>query len=496
MDGSSVECEGEPIYYKSKDKQTLWCTVSERAGISNLPTTSFHISAKLTGKAACVNTAEECFSLFFTPSMLDRIVKLTNEKIKELEDEQVKDNSPTDDVEMKAFLGILILSGLYLYEGVKELWDTNGYGADIFRATLSFLRYQFLVKCFRYAPDTVDDVYAFLESFSENCQDNFELGSYATLENQLIPYRGQCPEVIIRRNNAICLLSVRDSRVNYTHACVLQSEDKDIKDQTATVTCKLRSPDRLLVADKSITTMSLVDYFSANDTFFLGQIKKNAMEIPPELTATDQVPTIIYHSNATLIRHVDKNEEPVFLLCNLIGVDTCLPDILETYDAVAGQGSAVDAMCKNYSCAKKTNRWDMAVFFRLLDIACINAQIIFTIASNGGEGLSRRQFIKKLSGELTKPHIATRVTHLWLPHSVRQAAAKIAYIPFSTGMTGITDEDLPPPKGNKRRCQLCPKPNDCKSQFSCCGCKRCMCRKRAFLFCRDCVNNPDPATND
>lgn len=508
MEGSSsnhVNPGGEPVYYWSRDRKTLWCSVPEIDGIRNVPTTKFHITAKLTGDAASVSTAEECFSLFFTPDMLNSIVQLTNEKIGDMQEggpKKFQGMDLTDVVEMKAFLGILILSGIYLYEEVKELWDSNGYGADIFRATLSFTRFQLLLKCFTYAPDSVHHVSAFLQNFSTNCQDNFELGSYATMEQQMISYQGQQAldgiTTLINNHHAICLLSVCDSKVKYTHACVLHHEDKDINDQVAKVTNKLISSDRLIVAEKSITTMSLVDYFSANDAFFLGQIKTTAGDIPEELAAKgkSKKPSIAYHCSTTLIRHMDiRSEEPVFLLCNLLGADTAVTDILETYDALTGQGNAVDAMCKSYSCAKRTNRWDVAVFFRLLDIACINAQIIFTIANKNCEGLSRRQYIKKLAGELSKPHIATRVSQTLLPFPIRQAAANVVSIPVGPRINiAGTVQDLPPPQGNSRRCQLCPKPNDCKSRFSCCSCNRCMCRKRAFLFCRDCINNPGPAS--
>lgn len=502
MDASTshgVKTEG--LFYRSKNKRINWST--EPPIGSDDTRTMFKGSAMLKGPAAeRATSAEESFLLFFSPDIIDRIVILTNSKIKEYADKKTKkewDMSPTDELEIRALLGILIVSGLSIYERVQELWDSNGFGIELVKATMSNNRFNFLLSCVRYTTeDSTPDISDFMDVFNKNCQQNFEPSSYVTLEEQCIPFRGDVSNLCISskghisnemdRKFGIRLLTVRDSRLNFTHACVLKLADKDLKDLVVKVTARIRSPDRLIISDKRFTSSEILEHFSNEDTFYLGEVKRTAPEIPPELATKDepQGSVTLYSNNMTLICHPSKNNENVFLLSNLRGVGECLPDVLETYDALSCPKDAVDAMCRSYSCAKRTKRWASATLFRLIDIACINAQIIFTM-HDPSENLSRRQFLKKLVSELVKPHLSGRAKLTTLPTPVRQTAAKIANVPFSFN----EEEGLPKNgTGKKRRCQVCPRPNDCKSAYCCQGCQRCICRKRAFLFCRDCVNNP------
>ncbi|KAF8789296.1 hypothetical protein HNY73_007240 [Argiope bruennichi] len=58
-----------------------------------------------------------------------------------------------------------------------------------------------------------------------------------------------------------------------------------------------------------------------------------------------------------------------------------------------------NADCETYSLARKTQRWPLTVFFSILNIAGINAQILYM--SNGHSISSRRNFLRQLSNALT-----------------------------------------------------------------------------------------------
>lgn len=487
MDASSSNA----AIYRSKDKQTHWSLLPSADTLNELPTL-FQGSAKVKGKAESAKTAEECFQLFITPDMITRMTKLTNSKIDQITTTTRDEIMPTDESEMKAFLGILILSGLYLYENLRELWDAGGFGVDIFRATISATRFLNLLKCFQFTPEeNLTDVLKFMDEFNTNCQDNMELSSYVTLEEQSLAYRGECPiRYTTRKKVGIRLMSVRDARLNYTHGIAVHRLDKDKNEVVAKLTAPLQGPDRLIVADKRFTSASLVDQFTLSQSFFLGQIKNNSPELPPEFAAgmvTSDGPTVCLYSNRmTLISHTLKNDDTVFLLSNLQSVKSALNDVLVTYDALACQIDVVDAMCRTYSCSKRTNRWDMHILFRLIDIACINAQIIFTI-NDANETLTRRNFLKKMAVEMAKPYLIARSRMTTLPTAVRESAAKIANVSM---VCGLTDHAEMIPQGRaikNKRCTACPKTIDCKSPYYCQGCKRFICRKRSYLFCKECI---------
>ena len=75
-------------------------------------------------------------------------------------------------------------------------------------------------------------------------------------------------------------------------------------------------------------------------------------------------------------------------------------------------------MTRHYSCAHQTRRWPMRIFIELLDIACINAFIIWRAKYPAWKESCRSRravYIEELSIELVQPNIqfpATRTCGL------------------------------------------------------------------------------------
>ena len=61
----------------------------------------------------------------------------------------------------------------------------------------------------------------------------------------------------------------------------------------------------------------------------------------------------------------------------------------------------LDQMARHHTGKSSTRRWPVAVFFNILDCACINAYIIYCLTTK--LKLSRRQFVLELIKELCKP---------------------------------------------------------------------------------------------
>jgi hypothetical protein len=78
------------------------------------------------------------------------------------------------------------------------------------------------------------------------------------------------------------------------------------------------------------------------------------------------------------------------------------PEIICFYNQTKGV-DMVDQMSSNYSVARKANRWPLTVFFHLLIIAGINAQVVYF--SNTQDKILRRHFLGQLSEALTTQHI-------------------------------------------------------------------------------------------
>lgn len=86
--------------------------------------------------------------------MLDDLVRWTNQRIEEKTREWKKSAhyELTNNLELKALLGLLYLAGVFRNNRrlVKDFWKTDGTGFEIFRVTMAQRRFEFLLTCLRF----------------------------------------------------------------------------------------------------------------------------------------------------------------------------------------------------------------------------------------------------------------------------------------------------------------------------------------------------------
>ncbi|KAK9716951.1 Transposase IS4 [Popillia japonica] len=134
------------------------------------------------GTAKNAKTMSSSWYCFMNDSILDQIVKYTNQYIEFILSEYAKsrDASKTDFIEIKAFIGLFYLAGVYksarltledlwaskikafiglfylagVYKSARltleDLWASNGDGIEIFRLTMSLSRFRFIMRCLRF----------------------------------------------------------------------------------------------------------------------------------------------------------------------------------------------------------------------------------------------------------------------------------------------------------------------------------------------------------
>ena len=110
--------------------------------------------------AACELMDEvACFSFFMTDSIVDTMLENTNKSIENFKGqlgpddlETIRTKAPyiktTTALELKAFMGLLILRGVYKcnYTAVKKFWNSH----PVFPATMSLHRFYFLLRYVRF----------------------------------------------------------------------------------------------------------------------------------------------------------------------------------------------------------------------------------------------------------------------------------------------------------------------------------------------------------
>ncbi|KAH9642868.1 hypothetical protein HF086_009962 [Spodoptera exigua] len=141
-------------FYLGKDGQTRW----NKSPASN-PTRrrAKNIVTQLPGargEARNLKEPGELWRLFFSEGTISLIVKYTNEQINRMKHNftRERDCADTDNIEIEAFLGLLLFAGVRRNArlNAKDFFRTDGSSPEIFRLTMGLSRFYLLMRCLRF----------------------------------------------------------------------------------------------------------------------------------------------------------------------------------------------------------------------------------------------------------------------------------------------------------------------------------------------------------
>jgi len=145
------------------------------------------------------------------------------------------------------------------------------------------------------------------------------------------------------------------------------------------------------------------------------------------------------------------------------------PKIITFYISKKGGVDNVDRMTTDYSVARNTNRWQLTMFFYILNISSINGGIIHN--ANKKSNMARRVYIKNLYLSLVKESLVQRAHNKYLLILLRQSAKRLSGTKESTQL---------PTKGKRGRCHYC--------ETYCENCRKWLCIKHAKFVCEECYS--------
>ncbi|XP_035210270.1 uncharacterized protein LOC118184673 [Stegodyphus dumicola] len=178
----------------------------------------------------------------------------------------------------------------------------------------------------------------------------------------------------------------------------------------------IKNSNRNVTMDNWFSNVPLVEKMLKEDKLtVVGTIKKNKREFPPEFTDVkyqerkngsslflfhDEVTAVSYKAKkklVTLISTMHSNSE--------VNQSTGKPEIVMTYNSTKGGVDCFDQLCNHMNCGRKTKRWPMAFFYNIINIAGINAYVIYLHnfyrdRTGNGMPLSRLNFMLKLHQQL------------------------------------------------------------------------------------------------
>lgn len=132
-------------------------------------------------------------------------------------------------------------------------------------------------------------------------------------------------------------------------------------------------------------------------------------------------------------------------------------------------------MRAKYNVARCCYRWSLAVFFALMNIAVINAVIIYR--ENSNEKISRKDFLDILFRDLTKPLLMERVNKSQISPDLRGIIRKCLNLPPEVPITSRNDRHL---------CAYCAATKNRKTKTSCVSCSNLICGEHTVKLCTAC----------
>jgi hypothetical protein len=320
-------------------------------------------------------------------------------------------------------------------------------------------------------------------------------GTDITVDEQLVPFRGQCPfRQYIPSKPAKYGIKVWwccDSATSYPLNAEVylgrQPNEARDHDQGARVVKAMVSPwyksGRNVVGDNLFTGVALSDELLTQGMTYVGTMRKNKRDIPPCMIAKnrDEFTSIFaFDGNKTLVSYVPKKGKSVILLSTMhhdkaVDGPKHKPEIILHYNATKSGVDNMDHLACIYSCKRKINRWPMILFFYMLDTAAI-ASFVIWMCNNpdwnmSSKAIRRRQFIVNLGESLVEPLIRRRLENATLLR--RPIMDAIQLLELDTGETG--SERPAKVKRTQGRCHLCPRECDRKTRKFCDKCSKPAC---------------------
>lgn len=458
-DRATFNYSTEPIYV-GRNKVTIWnktpCTSESATVPSEKDITKPSLRHSVADKEYEIADELSVFREIFDDGMLEEIVACTNFSIehKHRVCPSYRNMKETTRSEMLAVIGLLYLAGMKKasHASLLELWTDDGTGLEICRSAMSYKRFLFLLDCLqlddrntratRLKTDKLTPVRNIWNMFVENCKDSYSSSESLVVGDKLINFRGKCSFIQQDSNKptkcGLKIISLVDAKTSFTCNMELYCDQQPegpyrVSNDPAAIVQRLiehlkGSNYYNLTCDEHYTSYLLAISLLVDKITFLGAMGRDQREVPSCFLSGKSRPIgstrLGFRNDATLASHVSQKGKAVIVLSTAhhdakFNPWTKKPIIIEQYDAAKNAIDIMERTCAIYSVSKKTKRWPLAVFFVLLDVAGVNAQILYNASQTKFLQKYRRGFLKTLALALLKPHLQERANIKTLPLNIQ-----------------------------------------------------------------------------
>jgi len=466
---------------------TKWTVVTQTALTGRFQSQNvFTAKPGPTAYARSISRPVDAFRLLLDEGMLRHIKRCT------VEYAQTKDATwDLSDAELDSFIGLLYLRGVLNAKNfpVDLLWSDE-YGCPAFRQVMPRNRFRQIKKFIRFDCRTTrnerikNDKFCMmswvLSRFVENSQKSYVPEVSLTVDEQLFPTKARCRFTQFMPNKPdkfgikFWILAELNSKYCLNLKPYLGKDDERGAVSLGThVVLTLMEPylgrGYNVTTDNFFTSAELARKLLDKRTSLVGTLRLNRKEIPVSSKLATHDSVFYSCESLNLVKYQAKQLKTVAVLSTLHKGAACQtegkkkPESVLYYNENKCGVDMLDSMCRQMSTKAGCRRWPLAVFFNILDIAGINAWIIFRKTT--GSRMSRRQFLRQLSAELTEASMSSPSRPTPLPSS-------------SSSTSGCLDKRV--------NCQVKSACKRNRTTTMCDSCKRPVCGKCMANICKQC----------
>lgn len=470
----------------------------------------------------------EVFELLFDHSMINTIVTNTNIKLASVKERLGPTTNSstyreTDEIEMKALLGLLLFSSILKGndEDMNSIFSADATSRPIYTATFTKKRYLTLLACLRFdematrdtrrVRDKAAPISGLFLKLVANSQDQYCVSSYLTVDEMLVPFRGRCPFKVFMpkkpKKYGVKIMCLTDAKTSYLYNAYIYTGKKSdgvglspeerkllIPTQSVLRLCQpVIGTNKNITGDNWFSSVEVTDQLKQRGLTYVGTLKRNKREIPPEFQPgpTRPVGSALFGFNGekTLVSFVPKPNKAVILISTMHHSKTMdeekkKPEIICCYNQTKCGVDILDMKCAVYSSSRRTRRWPLAVFYRMLNIASTNSYILY-MSYTGSPMITRFQFVKDLAMDLVTQHLRRR---LEIPNLRRTVKTSIKTILYPADEALAREPGIPCDKMEKRKtCSKCPSARERKTQYRCIRCLQAICLECSRKVCTGCA---------
>ena len=340
--------------------------------------------------------------------------------------------------ELDAFLTIVYARGAHNATKIKvhELWNrswaipiiSETVARSRFIEIMKFLRFDYnQTRSHRLATDKLALISTVWYTFVGNCLRHYKLGPNITVDEQLFPTKARCRFTQCMPNKpdkfGIKFWMAADVQTKYMlHSFFYLGKD-DARPAGITlgehVVLRLTEPysktGRNVTTDNFFTSVNLAKTLRQEGISIVGIVNRIRKQIPQEIKKMkkDLYATKVFkHDGCTLTVYQAKTTKNVLLISTMHAtVDTgddrkSWPGTVKFCNSVKFGVDVLDQMARKYTVNAVSHRWPVQFFYNILDLAAINASILYKLVT--GSKISRRRYLLRLSEKLRSRFVEER----------------------------------------------------------------------------------------